>query len=384
MLDEGTSTRGALEIADAVAQLGGSLTTSSSADASTVTARALSGNFEALLGLVADVVLRPAFPGAEVERQRQARLGQLAQQRDNPNAISARVVSAVLFGENHPYGHTDPGTEASVRAVTRESLVNFWRQHYVPNNAALVVAGDISMAELRAVAERVFGAWQPGTPRTTTAPAPANPTPRVVIVNRPGAPQTQLNVITLGAERASPDFRSMQVMNMALGGSFSSRINMNLREANGYAYGAYSQFVFRRLGGWFQAGGAVRADATGPAAREVLKEVRGMAEQMPPEEMARVKDTLSRSLVSAFETSADAAASFSNVYTYGLGLDYYSRYVDSVNAVTPEQAVQMARKYLGIDRLLVVAVGDRAAIEPELRSLGLPIEIRDADGRIVN
>jgi len=176
----------------------------------------------------------------------------------------------------------------------------------------------------------------------------------------------------------------MQVMNMALGGNFSGRINMNLREANGYSYGAYSQFIFRKLGGWFQAGGAVRTDATAASAREVLKEIRGMNEAMPAEELARVKDMLSRSLAAAFETGPDAAGSFSNTYIYGLGLDYYSRYVASVNAITGDQALAAARKYLEVENLVVVAVGDKAKIEPELRGLGLPLEIRDTDGRVVN
>jgi zinc protease len=191
-----------------------------------------------------------------------------------------------------------------------------------------------------------------------------------------------LSVVTIGTARSSPDFRAMQVMNMALGGSFSSRINMNLREANGYAYGAYSQFIFRRQGGWFSAGGAVRADATAAATREVLNEIRGMNEPMPAQELQRVKDSLSRSLVSLFETGQDAAVSFSNVYTYDLGLDYFSRYVESVNAVSSEQARDMARRYLGVEGLVIVAVGDRATIESGLRTLGLPVEIRGVDGRL--
>lgn len=384
MLDEGTTTRGALQIAEQAAQIGASLTTGSTMDASTVSTRSLKANFGLALELVGDVVQRPSFPDAEIERQRQARLGQLAQQRDNANAISTRVVGAVLFGDTHPYGHVDLGSETANRAIGREEIVGFWREHYVPNNAALIVAGDISMTELRAVAQRVFGGWSRGTTRVPRVSPPMPPAPRVVVVDRPGAPQTQLSVVTLGAERSSQDFRAMQVMNMALGGSFSSRINMNLREANGYAYGAYSQFVFRRQGGWFLGGGAVRADATGAAAREVLKEIRGMNEAMGSDELARVKDSLSRSLAAAFETSADAAGSFANVYTYDLGLDYYARYVASVNAVGSDQARDMARKYLGVGGLVIVAVGDRSRIEPELRGLGLPVEIRDADGRIVN
>jgi zinc protease len=170
---------------------------------------------------------------------------------------------------------------------------------------------------------------------------------------------------------------------MALGGSFSSRINMNLREKNGYTYGAGSQFVFRKAAGPFQVFSGVRTDVTAPAVTEVLREVRGIQEgTMPAAELQRVKDALTYSLPGAFETSADAAGSLANIYIYDLGLDYYTQYAESVNRVTADQALAVARKYLQPDRLIVIAVGDQKAIEPGLRELGLPVEIRDADGRL--
>jgi len=385
MLDEGTTTRGALQIADEVSQLGASLGTTSSMDASTVTARALKKNFAAVLDLVSDVVLRPSFPSDEIERQRTARLGQIVQQRENPNAIGAMVVANVLYGEGHPYGYTELGTESSVKAMTRDQMLAFWKQNFVPNNAALIVAGDMSMAELRPLAEKVFGDWQRGTPAQPTLATPADVPSKIVIVDRPGAPQTQLRVVTLGAARSSPDFRALQVMNTALGGLFSSRINMNLREKNGYTYGAGSQFVFRKSAGPFQVASGVRTDVTAPAATEIINELRGItAAEMPADELKRAKDALTYSLPGAFETSRDAAASLSNIYVYDLGLDYYAHYAESVNGVAAEQALAAAKKYLVPERFVVVAVGDREKIEPELRKLNLPVEIRDSDGRIVN
>jgi zinc protease len=385
MLDEGTATRGALQIADEVAQLGASLNTTSSMDASTVTTRALRKNFAAALDIVSDVVLHPSFPADEIERQRTARLGQLVQQRENPNAISATVVAKVLYGDTHPYGYTELGTEASVKALTRDQMLAFWKQNFVPNNAALIVAGDISMGELRPLAEKVFGGWQPGTPVQPKLATPDGVPSKVVIVDRPGAPQTQLRVVTLGAARSSPDFRALQVMNTALGGLFSSRINMNLREKNGYTYGAGSQFVFRKDAGPFQVVSGVRTDVTAPAAAEIIKELEGMAAApMPADELKRAKDALTYSLPGAFETSRDAAASLSNIYVYDLGLDYYAHYAESVNGIAPDQALAAARKYLVPERFVVVAVGDREKIEPELRKLNLPVEIRDPDGHVVN
>jgi zinc protease len=385
MLDEGTMTRDALEIADQVAQLGATLGTNSSMDASTISTRALKKNFAAALDLVADVALRPSFPADEIERQRTARLGQLVQQRENANALAAKIVANVVYGEGHPYGFTEVGTEASVKAMTRDQMVAFWRQNFVPNNAALVVAGDISMAELRGLADEAFAGWERGTPARPALTTPNPGESKIVIVDRPGAPQTQLRIVTVGAARSSDDFRPLQVMNMALGGSFSSRINMNLREKNGYTYGAGSQFVFRKAAGPFQVFSAVRTDVTAPAVTEVLREVRGIQEgTMPPAELQRVKDALTYSLPGAFETSADAAGSLANIYIYDLGLDYYTQYAESVNRVSADQALAVARKYLQPDRLIVIAVGDRKTIEPGLRELGMPVEIRDADGRLVN
>ncbi|MBI2189090.1 MAG: insulinase family protein [Acidobacteria bacterium] len=386
MLDEGTATRSALQIADEVARLGASLTTGSSTDATTISGRSLSKNFAATLDLMADITLRPAFPAAEVERQRGQRLGQLVQQRDNPAQVAGQVMAAALYGQRHPYGYVELGTEASNTGMTRDEMLAFWKQHFVPNNAALVVAGDISMNELRALAEKAFGSWSRGTPARPSLGVPETTKARLVIVDKPGTPQTQLRVASIGAARSSPDFRALQVMNNALGGLFSSRINMNLRERRGYTYGARSQFVFLRSPGPFLVAGGIRTDVTAPAVTEIFNEINGMiAQPMTVEELQKAKEALANSLPGAFETSVNAVNSFSNIFIYDLGLDYYTRYAQEVRAVTAEQALQVARKYLVPDRLVVIAVGDRKVIEPELRKLNLgAVEIRDAEGRPVS
>ncbi len=385
MLDEGTATRSALQIADAVAQIGASVGTNSTMDAMFVQGRSLKKNFGAALELVADVSLHPSFPADEVERQRASRLGQLVQQRENPSLVASTVLAAVLYGERHPYGFTEIGTEPSVKAMSREDMQGFWKQNFVPNNAALVVAGDISMSEVRPLAEKAFGSWPRGTPARPVLGAPQSAAARVVIVDKPGTPQTVVRVVGMGAPRSAPDYQATQVMNTALGGLFSSRINMNLREEHGYTYGGSSQFVFRRAAGPFLVGAGVRTDVTAPAVSEIFKEVRGMVEKpMAADELRTAKDALARSLPGTFETSASAASSYSNVYIYDLGLDYFTRYAERVEAVTAAQAQAAASKYLVADRLIVVAVGDRAKIEPELRKLDLgPVEVWSAEGKRV-
>jgi zinc protease len=383
MLDEGTATRSSLQIADEIAQLGASLNTGSTMDATTVSARSLTKNFGKTLDVLADVVLHPSFPTEEIERQRASRLAGLVQQRDNPSQVAAQVMASALYGPTHPYGYAEVGTEAAVKAVMRSDMEAFWKQNFVPNNSALVVAGDISMPELRAAAEKAFGAWPRGTPAQPALGAPTTTKARVVIVDKPGSPQTQVRVASIGAARSSPDFRPMQVMNLALGGLFSSRINMNLREAHGYTYGASSGFAFRRAPGPFQVASGIRTDVTAPAIDEIFKELRGMVEKpVGQEELSKAKDALANSLPGAFESSANAVGNFSNVFIYNLGLDYYTKYAAQVNAVTTDQTLAMAKKYLVPDNMVVIAVGDRAKIEPELKKLNLgSIEIRDTEGK---
>jgi zinc protease len=384
MLDEGTATKNALQIADEVAVLGGSLGTSSSMDASTVTARSLSKNFGSLLNVVADVVLNPSFPAAEIERQRAQRLAQLVQQREDPGSVAAVTLASALYGPKHPYGYPEIGTEASVKAMTATDMQAFWKQNFVPNNAALIVAGDISMPELQALAVKAFGAWQRGTPAQPQLGAPATTDARVIVVNKPG-PQTQVRVGTVGAPRSSPDFRPLQLLNVTLGGSFSSRINMNLREKNGYTYGANSQFTFRKTAGPFQVGSGVRTDVTGAAVGEIFNELRGIiANPVTDDELRRAKDSMSNSLPGAFETNGNAIGNFANVFTYNLPLDYYSRYAEQVAAVTTAQTADVAKRYVDPSKMIVIAVGDLEKIEPELKKLGLGVtEVRQADGSVV-
>jgi zinc protease len=386
MLDEGTATRSALQLADETARLGATLNTGSSMDATSITARSLSKNFAATLDLLADVALRPSFPADEIERQRAARLAQLVQQRDNPGQVATQVASVALYGSRHPYGFTELGTEASVKGMSRQDMADFWQRNFVPNNAALIVAGDISMAELRSLAEKAFAAWQRGAPVRPALRDPETTGARLVIVDKPGSPQTELRVAWIGPARSTPDFLPIQVMNNELGGLFSSRINMNLREQHGYSYGARSGFALRRNGGPFTIAAGVRTDATAPAVSEIFKEVEGIiAQPVTAEQLRKSKDALANSIPAAFETSQNAVNSFANIFIYDLGLDYYTRYAQRVNAVTAAQALDAAKKYILPGRLVVIAVGDRAAIEADLRKLNLgPVEIRDAEGRPVS
>jgi zinc protease len=385
MLDEGTASRAALQIADEVAQLGGSLSTSSTMDGIQVTAGSLKRTFPALLDIMADVVRNPTFPGEEIERQRASRLASLVQQRDNPGAVANAAMSAALYGGEHPYGYTELGTEAANRAVTREDMQKFWSEHFVPSNAALIIAGQITAAELRPMVEKAFGSWPRGTHARPAIAEPRTTAARLVLVDRPGAPQTQVRVASIGASRTTPDYEALLVMNEALGGLFSSRINLNLREQHGYTYGASSQFAFRRSAGPFLVASGIRTDVTAPAVTEIFKEIRLIRETpLSGTELSLAKDSLVRSLPSQFETSARVTSSTASIFLYDLGLDYYAKLPARLTAVTADQVMAVANRYLVPEKMLVVAVGDSARIRQPLGSLKLgAVELRNADGALI-
>ncbi len=384
MLDEGTTTRTAPQIADAAAQLGATLLTGSTMDASTVSTTALAKNFPAALDLLADVTLRPSFPDAEIERQRASRLASLVQQREDPQQIAQRTLMAALYGPAHPYGFMEIGTDASNRGIARAQLVAFWRQNFVPNNAALIVVGDITESEVKGLVQQAFGDWQPGTPAATALESPHTTASRLIVVDKPGAPQTQLWIGAIGAPRRTADYAAIQVLNSALGGIFSSRLNLNLREDKGYTYGAFSAFVMRKAAGPFFALSGVRTDVTGPALKEMMKEVTGMASTpLSADELQLARAALVQSLPGDFETDQSTAGTFGAIYVYDLGLDYWARYPSLIAGVDTAATTAAAAKYLVPARLRVVAVGDRAKIVPQIEQAGLDLgapEMRDEAG----
>ena len=384
MLNQGTTTRNATQLAEEVAQVGASLTTSSTMDSSTITASSLARNFPAALNLLADVALRSTFHAEEVERIRASRLADVVQQRSNPNSIANNVMAAALYGLEHPYGFAQLGTTDSIKRVTREDLQGFWRGQFVPGNAALVVSGSITMPELRTLAESALGGWARGTATTAKLGDLALGQPRLVLVDRPGSPQTQLRVATIGAARSSPDYIRLRVMNAILGGLFSSRINLNLREAKGYTYGAGSQFSFWLGAGPFAISTGVRTDVTAQAVHEIVNEMKRMiATDVTGDELTLAKDAITQSLPGQFETNEFTVGALSAIFVYGLPLSYYATLPGQISAVTPKDVQTVATKYLVPEKMVVVAVGDSAKIRQPLEAEVAPAELRSPDGLLL-
>jgi zinc protease len=381
VLDEGTTTRSTVQIAEDLATLGATLGGGSTSDLSSLSVRTLTHTADAAFAILADVIRNPAFAMEEIERVRTSRQTALVQQRDNPAAIAQRAFSEALYGLDHPYGYTELGTTASLAGIARDDLVNFWKQGYAPGNSALVVAGDISAKDLRALAEKHLGAWTGNSSSRVLAKVEQVTKGRTLVIDKGAAPQTALRIGEVGVSRSSADYVPLTVMNGALGGLFSSRINLNLREKNGYTYGASSGFGFRRGAGPFAVGTNVRTDVTAPAVREIFSEIeRIRAEPINEEELRTSRDSFARSLPGQFETSADAAASGSQLFVYGLPLDYYDHLPAQIDAVSIADVQRVARQYLDPAIMVTVAVGDKSKIEPALRELNhSPVEVRSVE-----
>ena len=386
LLTEGTSERSATQLADDTASIGANLGSGASMDAAFVNIRALSNSVDAAMTLLSDVTLHPAFQSAEVERIRKQRLTAILQEGDQPVAATLRVGMKTLYGD-YPYGYRDIGTTQSVKALTRDDLAGFWSNYYAPQGAALVLAGDINEAEARKLGEKYFGGWSSsGKSADIQVPAPPPPpTRKIVIVDKPGAPQTVLVAFGQGPARATKDYPALNVMNSVLGGLFSSRINMNLREKNGYTYGGFSGFFFYRDGGTFFGGAEVRTDVTAPAAKELFFELNRIRTDPPTAaELKLAEDNALRSLPGQFETVQATTALMSEIFTYDLPVNYYQTLPGEYQKLTPEEVEKTAIDYIHPEKVILMAVGDRAKIEADLEKLNLgPIELRDESGDLV-
>ena len=383
MLQEGTDKRPALRLADDIDQTGASLETNSNADRSSVTIRGLSKNSDSEMELLSDVVVHPAFREPDLERVRKQRMTGLLQQKENPYILVAKFFNLNLYGERSPYAYLEEGTEAATHSVTRDDLKNFYQAGYGPRDSALVIAGDVTLAQAKDLAEKYFGGWT-GNASTVTPPDGGSPQKRhIVIVDRPGANQTMVRIGQMGIARNNPDYAPLEVMNSILGGLFSSRVNLNLREEHGYTYGAFSRFQYHRGPGPFFVNSAIRTDVTAPAIAESFKELDRMRTTEPTsEEMALSKDSITRSLAGDFESTMQVTGVFGGLFVYGLPLDYYRTFPATVDGVTAKDVQRVARQHLDPESMLVVAVGDRAKIAPGIEKLELgPVQFFDVSGK---
>jgi zinc protease len=386
MLDEGAGSRGALDIAEQADFLGANLTTRAGADRAEINLHIPKRGLAAGLDLMADVALRPTFPDSEITRQRELRLTGLLQLRDQPTQIAPIAFNAIVFGDQHPYGRPLGGTEASTRAITHDEVARFFTTYYRPNTCRLLIVGDITLPEARALIEARFSDWSQDTPPVVPFPLPAPAAPRrLYLVDKPGAAQSVVRIGQLGVPRSTNDYFALEVLNTLLGGSFSSRLNRNLRETHGYTYGAGSAFDMRLFAGPFRASASVVTAKTDSSVLEFMSELRRIREEpVPAEELTKAKDYIALGLPSQFETTAGTAEQVLELLENKLPLQYYDGYIEKIQAVTAREVQDAARRYLDPDRFVIVVVGDRSKIESGLKALALgPVEVRDLWGHPV-
>lgn len=384
MLDEGAGTRSALEIADAIDFLGSVLQTTSSFDASSVRLNVPVARLADALPILADVALRPTFPQQDLERLRQERLTSLLQARDDPASIASIAFSRMLFGTTHRYGTGAVGTPQALKAFSADDLRTFHAGYYTPANATLVVVGDVRMEAVLPLLEKHFGAWK-GTarPRANIPLAPQRARREIYIVDKPAAEQSQVRIGWIGVPRSTPDYFPLVVLNTVLGGSFTSRLNQNLRETHGYAYGASSAFDMRLSAGPFVAAAGVQTDKTAEALREFFNELEGIGKPIQDDELTKAKNYLALSLPGDFETTGDLSRRIEEMIVYGLPENYFEQYVSRIQAVSAAAIQKASSTYIQPVKFLVVVVGDAKTIEAPVRALKLgPVKVLSVEQAI--
>jgi zinc protease len=394
MLEEGSwqadgSLRPALALAAELKRLGTRLASRIGDDWTSLRLSTLRPNLDASLTLLGEVVSRPAFLAEEVDRQRQDRLTTLRELREDPEVNALRTVFRQLYAD-HPYGHSRLGDEAANQAVDSGRLHGFWRQHFRPETATLVLVGDLDPAAAKALAARSFATWEPRdtpAPLRTVPPPQPSVEPRLFVVDRPGSAQSVLAVTQVGLPRVGPDYYRSRLFNQCFGGFFSSRLNRNLRERLGFTYGARSWFTYGRVAGPFVAWAAVDTAVTVDALREMLDELSDAAGRRPftAEEVEFARGNLVASYGMAFETSAQVAAILGDLPAFELPDDTPQRFAPAVSALDADAVNEFAQRFLGQQLRHVVVVGDLARLEPALAGLGLgPIVRCNADGRVLS
>jgi len=383
LLDEGTPGRDAAAVARGFEDLGARYATATDADSSRLSVTALSDTLDAALEIFADVALRPAFRAPDVERVRVERLGQIAQALDDPQSVGQHVLARVIYGEKHPWGYPGEGTVKSVKSISRKDLVAWHKAWFRPSNSALFVVGDTKSADLLPLLEKRFGGWKESAAPKSAPPQRAKSGTRVVtLVDKPGAPQSQIWIGEVGVASGAPDIFPVRVMNNILGGSFNSRLNGNLRTEHAWSYGVFSFYDTHREAGPFVAAGGVVSEKTADALGEFMKELRRMKSgEVSDAELADAKDSLIRAIPALFASDEQTAGAYARAWAHGLPTDYYATYQQRVQSVSKEEVAKAAQDRLHPDDMAIVVVGPSQLIAPSLTQLNLGrLDLRDAEG----
>jgi len=391
MISNGTKTRNALQISARSEELGAEIGAGSTLDTSFISLNAISGELPGSLELFTDVLLNPTFPEAELARLKGQSIAAIQQAKAQPRGIASRLFPSLIYGEGHPYSNpfSGIGTEATVKSMTVEELRTFYHRWVRPDNSTLLIVGDTTLRQIEPLLEQRLAAWKaPAEPLPTkqlaTVALPAKP--RIFLVNRTGAEQSLLFAVHLAPPRADPGNIAFETVNTVLGGSFISRLNMNLRQDKHWSYGAGTSLIDAKGQRPFVVSAMVQTDKTAESIQETLKELRGLVgtHQATEAEIRAAKDTLVLTLPGSNETSREVASSYADILTFGLPDSYLNDYVDKVEALNAADLQSAATELIHPDALTWVVVGDVAAIEGPIRKLSLgEVKVLDADGKLL-
>jgi zinc protease len=387
VMDEGTTRLNALQISDTLLQLGAQLGTGSALDLSSVFMSSLTERLDPALDIFADVILNPSFPQADFQRLQRQRLARIQREKVQPVSMALRVFPQLLYGANHAYGNplTGTGTEQSVSQMKREDLARFHRTWFKPNNATLIIVGDVTLAQIQPKLERVLGRWQRGeVPQKNIGTVADQPRPLIYLLDRPGSEQSTILAANLAAPKANNKEYAIEAMTSLLGGQFIARLNMNLREDKHWSYGAFTLLWDARGQRPFIAYAPVQTDKTKESMIEVDRELRGILGPRPitADELAKAQASLTLTLPGNWETMQSVKQSLEQMVTFGLPDDYFETYAQRVRSLTIPDATAAAQETVRPDHLVWVVVGDRSKIEAGIRELGWgEIRFLDADGK---
>lgn len=371
LLDQGTSTMSAEVIANTIESAGGLLSVGAGNEVTFVSGAVVKDKVTLALGLAADVAQRPAFAGAEIQRQKDSAISGLQVSAQDPEFIANSLIDRLVFGF-HPYGRPGPTTAQQIQQISREDLVAFHRTWFAPNNALLAIVGDLTSEEAFAAAEKAFGSWTRREVPTVSFDEPPPPTRRVIVVDRPGAVQTEIRVGQIGVSRTHPAYTTVDLMMRIFGGEGANRLFGVLRGDRGLTYGASASFRAFKYSGSFIAETDTRSDATGEVLRLTINEVQRLQrEAVDPRELRGAQDYMSGSFPLTIETPSAIAMQVLNQLFFGLSLDQLENYREEVDRVSPADIQRVARQFLFPARLSIVLVGDADTFVAQLKAAGI-------------
>ncbi|HSE18525.1 MAG TPA: pitrilysin family protein [Pyrinomonadaceae bacterium] len=383
MLSEGTTSKTGDQLSDALQLLGTGIGSSVGNEEGSIGFVSTAKNFDATLAILADEMLNSTFPAEALERLRGRTLVNLTQAKDQPVVVGAQVFNKILYGGAHPYGQRT--TEMSVKAITRDDVVAFAKSYYQPGRAIITVVGDVTPAQAKSAVEKGLATWAKAgdKPAFDYPKLPELQPAKIYLVDKPGAAQSVFNIGLPGPPRNTPDYFALQVLNTILGGQFQSRLNANIREQKGYSYGVSSNFGYGKGPGPFRAGGSIFSAKTDAALIEFMKELKGIVGEKPitDDELKTAKDSLIQGLPQRFASVTAISNAITSLTTQGLPDDYYQQYAKNVSAVTKEDVLRVAKRYIDLEHLAIVIVGDRSAVEAALKATNIaPITYIDIEG----